>query len=162
MMTFQTTTRWLLPASLLVNAFLIGALAAPLILHPFGHPFGPPGPMHGLEEGLDSKDRDAIHKAFDGQHADMEKSRAAFETAQEHIHAILAAPTLDVEALKSALQEIRAAHALGDDSMAAAVLAAAQTVSPDGRKHLAAHNPPPPGGPHGPGFGPDGPPMPHP
>jgi uncharacterized membrane protein len=120
-MALKDHVRWLLPVSLLINAFAAGAVV--------------------------------VQKAFDAQAAALEASDQKLRQASGQIKQALDAPQLDQEALKTGLSGLRDALDAHGAAIAAAIVEAAGSLSPEGRKHLAARTPPD-GGP------PDGPPPP--
>jgi uncharacterized membrane protein len=153
MMAWKDHTRWLLPASLLLNAFVIGAMAGQL-----GHPLpglphhGPPPPRPAdtarhIAQGLAPGDAALVAKAFDSQAAAFDAAERLRHEADGRFRAAVEAPAFDAEALKRALDAIRAAHDAEDAALAAAFLDAAAGLSPEARRHLAARVPPPDGPP---------------
>jgi uncharacterized membrane protein len=151
MMPLQTYARWLLPASLLVNAFLIGTMVGHLGHPPFGpHPPGPPPELERrMGEGLDDEDAEIVRKAFDGVSDRLAQSRARLVEAHKQVRSALEADPYDPGALKAALDAIHVARDGDDEAMNTAFFEAVGKVSPEGRRKLAAHNPPrePPRGP---------------
>jgi uncharacterized membrane protein len=140
--------RWLLPASLTLNAFVAGALVAQFAHAPGPPPPGPAELARIMSRDMDGADRDAVHEAFDTEQEQFAASERMLRAARGRIRAVLEAPALDSAALKQALDGVREAHAANDAAIAAVLIEAAAALSPEGRHRLARQNPAadPPGG----------------
>jgi uncharacterized membrane protein len=156
-MTTVTKFRWLLPVSLVLNAFfggiLVGHLDRP---HQFGPLPDPAGIADRMADGLPPADAAVLRQAFASQAADLDRGHQAMDTFRRKIETLLSAPNFDPVAMKALLEGIRQAHEVEDAAMSAALIGAATKMSTEGRQRLAHLPPGPPGG------GPPGGPPPRP
>ncbi|MDA8232265.1 MAG: periplasmic heavy metal sensor [Magnetospirillum sp.] len=136
--------RWLLPASLALNAFL-GAL----LIVPGDDPPPRRDLAHMAEEmaaALPPADAAILRGAVARQAGAMARARAGMRAFPEGVRAALEAPVFQPDALRQALASGREARDAFDDAMAAALVEAVGAMSPEGRRRLAAwrpHHPPP-------------------
>jgi uncharacterized membrane protein len=146
-MTVKTLTRWLLPVSLAVNAFL-----AAITFTCFGPPwFRPPPPPNPAEmaarmaESLPPADAAVLRHSFAALTPPPSEGPAVFHA---RLRAALETPDFDETALRRVFADAAKAHAAFDDAMAAAIIDAAAKMSPEGRRQLAREGGHPPfGGP---------------
>jgi hypothetical protein len=145
--------RWALPVSLAFNVFLGTVLfmrePGPPPRPPGG---GPPSPLHMAERlaaDLPPADAAILRALIQKRTGEVDWQWRVWMGMPERVGTALAAPQLDVEALRAVLAEGRQAHRNVDDALAEVIIEAAMAMSPEGRQAIVRWRPPPPhkGGP---------------
>ena len=137
--------KWLLPASIILNAFLLGAVAAHLYAEPW-----PPGPMQAMERlgrDLPPADRDLLQSAFAASVDELDRSRVAMDEINRKLHAILVKEPFDKAAFQALLQQSDALRAQFSHALTASLPDVIAKMSPAGRRRMAEMHvlgPPPP------------------
>lgn len=178
-MTMQITLpRWLLPVSILVNMFLVGAvvaLALPMLSGPLPHPpfgsrgpggpDGPEGPgrSHGplamaerMADSLPPADAAILREAIAARAEAMRAADKEMRAFPDRLREALDSEPFQTDALKTVFTAGRDARVAMDDALSAAIADAAARMSADGRHSLADWRPDRPGAgrPEGPPRGP--------
>jgi uncharacterized membrane protein len=158
-------SRWALPASLAFNVFLGTVLvmreAGPPHRPPPGGPHGPLGIVERMAEELPAADAAILRRSVAKRSQEIEYQWRVWNGTPERATTLLAAPSLDADALRAALDEGRNAHAAVDVAVTEVIMEAATAMSPEGRHAVARWRPPGPPrrGPGGPDGGPPPPPR---
>ena len=139
--------RWLLPASVVLNAFLGGVIFGHLDHRPFGPPPRPQEMAERMADGLPAADAALLRQALAAHVAQLEQADRAMHGFPDRIRQVLDAGEYDPKALQGVLEGAHAARDARDEAMSAALLEAAGKMSAEGRRKLALGGPPPPGGP---------------
>jgi uncharacterized membrane protein len=142
--------KWLLPASIIVNAFLVGAVVAHLYADP--RPPGPRQAMNRLMDDLPPADRDLLEDAFASSFETMDVSRRAMSEIDRKLRSVLETEPFDKAAFRSLLEQSDALHAQFPHALTALLPDVVEKMSPDGRKKMAQLHflgGPPPGPPPG-------------
>jgi uncharacterized membrane protein len=134
--------RWrllLLMGSLLINVLLLGILAGGLL---FGHrPSFPPGDFAArVSRDMSEADAKAMAAAFrpvEEFRDHMRQGRALIARSRS----LLQQPSFDPDAFAQVIKEASRDREEFDQRFSAALIEAARTLSPDGRKKLADHRP---------------------
>ncbi|MEO5335450.1 MAG: periplasmic heavy metal sensor [Magnetospirillum sp. WYHS-4] len=143
---------WILPLSLAANVSLVtivGMHATGLDQAPYRHP--PPGPpdfIHMAERMADdmpAEDGRRLVASFKARAREFDRGHEAMRNARDAIKSAIARPDFDAKTLKTALDGVRTARDLLDETIAQAMVEAAAAMSPAGREKLGAG--PMPGGP---------------
>lgn len=136
--------RWLLVASLVLNVFLIGGIAAGLVVRHgppfFGHDrprlMGLPSP-HKIRAALPDSADPAIDAAFAAHRQDMRVRIRALVEARHQVAAAMRAEPFDRAALDSALATLRDREAEVASGAQSAIAELAAGLDPDSRSRLA-------------------------
>ena len=94
--------------------------------------------------GLPAKDGAILREAFAARAGEFERAESVHRTLPDRVRGILRTDPLDVAALSTAFAEASEAHATMDAALGAAMVEAAERMSPQGRRALAEWNPPGP------------------
>lgn len=138
--------RWLLPASLAVNAFLGG-----LMFSQWQKPDIPPPPrpermIEEMAEALPKADAAILRQSFAARAANLQQRPRSPEEMFLKIGAALKADPFDPQALAAIFRDGRKTRDAIDDSIEAALVDAATKMSAEGRHKLADWHPRPPRG----------------
>ena len=147
----RRTGMGLLLASLVVNFFLLGLMAAPLLRpHPPFPPFGPPGNfIDYLTRELPPADAAILRDAYMKEEPTVIAGRQSMERGMQEVSAALQKPVIDQRELQKALDDIAAAHGKIQEGMNNLIKHAATDLSPEGRRIFSEnglHPPMPPSG----------------
>jgi len=134
--------RWrgpLLLGSLLLNLLLLGVIAGHFL---FAHrPTFPPGDFAArMSRGMSASDVQVMEKAFrpvEEYRDHMREGRALIGRSR----VLLQQPDFDPDAFAQIIRNASQDREEFDRRFSAALIEAARTLSPDGRKHLADHRP---------------------
>lgn len=141
----EGSTRWLLLVSLALNLFFIGVGGA-LLLQGFGSDTFAPraaydrsvaGRIERIAAVLPPADADRLRKAYKERQSEIDGARAAYRDKQEAVRAALRAQPFNLETLKTAMAEMRAARQAFDLSIHGFFAQQASEMSEAGRQALA-------------------------
>lgn len=144
---------YLVLASVAVNLFLGGILAAHVLGRPF-HPPPPPDPAHfvdRLAHSLPSQDGETLRHAFEAHETDIAQAVVEARMARQRAALQLEAEKLDLNALQAALDDVNAKNTALETLLQKTMVDALKNMSRDGRVRLAEMMPmggPPPPPPH--------------
>lgn len=143
-MPVDRTSRWLLLASLALNLFFVGVAGALIVRNHAAAPASSApvdrsaaARIERLAATLPPADAEVLRGEFRARSAAVEPARDAFRRAQDTAREFLRAETFDVGALRAAMAQTRAARQALDPVLHEAIAAAAERMSPAGRKKLA-------------------------
>lgn len=139
------SSRWLLVGSLALNLFFIGTIGALALRHyvvapqpaATERPRTAAARIERLAAPLPTADADKLRIAFRAREGVAEGARDTLNRAFDHIQAALRAQPFDPAQLRAALAEARAARPGYEQVMQEIYLAAATTMSAEGRVKLA-------------------------
>ena len=139
------SSRWLLIGSLALNLFFIGTLGALALRHyvmpaqqaATERPRTAAARIERLAAPLPAADADKLRIAFRAREGAAEGARETLNRAFDRIQAALRAQPFDSAQLRAALAEVRAARPGYEQVMQEIYLAAATTMSAEGRAKLA-------------------------
>ena len=139
------SSRWLLVGSLALNLFFIGTIGALAVRHyvvapqpaATERPRTAAGRIERLAAPLPAADADKLRAAFRTREAAAEGAREALNRAFERIQSALRAQPFDAAQLRTALAEVRTARPAYEQVMQEIYIAAAGTMSAEGRAKLA-------------------------
>lgn len=157
--------RWLLGASVALNLFLVGVVAAPL-LDPRADQmprWERPSPDVFLErwaQRMPPEDAAKLRALIPELRPAFDESREARHAAMERLRAALTAESFDPAALDAALEGLHQADQNMHDHMGGFIRRLAATLSPEGRRYLMPFGGGPGGGRGGLRDDPNGPPPP--
>jgi uncharacterized membrane protein len=141
----EGSSRWLLLASLALNLFFIGVGGA-LLLQGFGsdtfasraaYDRSVAGRIERIAAVLPPADADRLRKAYKERQSEIDGARAAYRDKQEAVRAALRAQPFNLETLKTAMAEMRAARQAFDLSIHGFFAQQASEMSEAGRQALA-------------------------
>ena len=140
------TPRWLLLGSLALNLFFIGVAGALLIRStqpapPIDRSVG--ARIERLATTLPGPDADKLRAQFGARRDAVEAAQGVYRNRQEVIRQALRAEPFNVEAMRAAMADTRAARQSFDLLLQGIIATAAAEMSPDGRGKLAQWPPPP-------------------
>jgi uncharacterized membrane protein len=138
------SSRWLLVGSLALNLFFVGTIGALALRH-----YVMPAPQAAAERPrtaaarierlaapLPAADAEKLRAAFQGRAAAAEGARDTLNGAFERMQAALRAQPFDPAQLRIALADVRTARPAYEQVMQEIYLAAATSMSPEGRARL--------------------------
>jgi uncharacterized membrane protein len=139
------SSRWLLVASLALNLFFIGTIGALAVRHYVtpAQPVATERPrtaaarIERLAVGLPAADAEKLRAAFRAREAAAEGARDTLNRAIERIQAGLRAQPFDAAQVRAAMAETRAVRPPYEQIMQEILVAAATTMSQEGRAKLA-------------------------
>lgn len=142
-MTTPLHKRWLI-GSLVLNVFLLGAIAGGLGLMghrpPFGFKPGMGGPMEGMrgiEQALSTEGQALVHQFFDRGAPEMRTHFTAFRQQRSALDAAFAADPFDAQAAEREFAILRAKENEAAQLVQQRLIALAQSLSPADRKVFA-------------------------
>jgi uncharacterized membrane protein len=140
---------WLLFASLALNLFFVGMLAA----YQLRARFAPPPPVaplgaqlriEQLAETLPKADAELLDRVFRAHAAELSEYTAAIRLAQDHLRDGFRAQPFDRKPIEAAMAATRFNHDAAKHVVHDVILEAAAQMSPEGRAKLADWASPPP------------------
>lgn len=142
----EGSSRWLLLASLALNLFFIGVGGA-LLLQGYGYGSDAvpraaadrsiAGRIERIAAVLPPADADRLRKAYKERQSEIDGARAAYRDKQEAVRAALRVQPFNLETLKTAMAEMRAARQAFDVSIHGFFAQQASEMSEAGRQALA-------------------------
>ena len=136
--------RWLLLASLAVNLFLVGLIAALLWREPGPVDRSVSARVEEIASALPRADGDKLRAEFSANRAGVEGTRAKYEEGREAIRQALRREPFDGAALRDAMTRTRTARQDFDAALQSVIAKAAADMSACGRAAMADWRPPPP------------------
>jgi uncharacterized membrane protein len=142
----DANSRWPLLVSLALNLFFIGVGGALLWqAYAFDVPATPAtgsdrtvaGRIERIAATLPRQDAEKLRAAYQAHRAEIDGARAAYRDRQDAVRAVLRAEPFDVEALRAAMAEMRAARQTFDRRIHEFFAQQASQMSPAGRQKLA-------------------------
>jgi uncharacterized membrane protein len=139
------SSRWLLLASLALNLFFIG-IGGALLLQRYDADTAPPraaydrsvaGRIERIAAVLPAEDAERLRKAYQAQRKEIDGARAAYRDKQEAVRTALRAEPFSLDALKTAMSEMRASRQAFDLSIHSLFAQQASEMSQIGRQALA-------------------------
>jgi uncharacterized membrane protein len=133
-------SRWILFISLALNLFFIGAWAAFGWRHYAWERHGPWNANTRIERlaaALPSGDAEKLRAEFRAHQANIEAAVTAYRQAQRRTREALRADPFNVEALRAAMAEARAARGKLDEALQDVIASAGAAMTPEGRRSLA-------------------------
>jgi uncharacterized membrane protein len=133
-------SRWILFASLALNLFFIGALAAFAWRHYAWERHGPWNPatrMERLAAALLPADGEKLRSEFRAHQRNIDQAVTLYRQAQRHTREALRAEPFNAEALRAAMAEARIARSKLDEALQDVIAAAGAAMTPEGRRSLA-------------------------
>ena len=130
--------RWVLGASLALNAFFLVALIVP---HLVGHGHGgkrvrPAMRIDSLAATLPQADGDKLRAALQAR-KDIAAAIDDFHAAQDKVRAVLRAQPFDEAALRQAMAEVQTRHRTVESAIHDLIAGVAGQLSPEGRAKMA-------------------------
>jgi uncharacterized membrane protein len=132
-------SRWLLLGSLALNLFFIGVAVAMAIRAPAPSYWDPNifVRVERLAATLPPADADILRGQINENHAAIDDTQAKYHSARQHIHDALRQEPFDVEAMRAATAQTRAARQAFDQTVQGVFANIAAKISPAGRQALA-------------------------
>ena len=139
------SSRWLLLGSLALNLFFVGVAVAMAIRAPAPSYWDPNVfvRVERLAATLPLPDADILRGQINENHAAIDDAQTKYHSARQHIHDVLRQEPFDVEAMRAATAQTRAARLAYDQTVQGVFANIAAKISPAGRQALANW---PPGG----------------
>jgi uncharacterized membrane protein len=133
------STRWLLLGSLALNLFFVGVALAMVIREPDAPSWDRNVfvRMERLSATLPSADAEKLRGDITNNHQQIEAAQTQFRGAQDQIRAALRKEPFDVNDLRAAMTQTRAARQNFDQILQGMFADAASKMSHDGRQALA-------------------------
>jgi uncharacterized membrane protein len=137
--TTSGSSRWLLLASLAQNLFFVGVAIAMAVRAPTPSYWDRNVfvRVERLAATLPPADADILRGEINANHAAIDSTQAAYHTAQDHIHEVLRQEPFDVNAMRKAMADTRAARQNFDQTIQGVFAGIAAKISPAGRQALA-------------------------
>jgi uncharacterized membrane protein len=131
--------RWLLLGSLALNLFFVGIAVAMTIRAPAPSYWDPNifVRVERLAATLPGADADILRSQINENHAAIDNTQAKYHSARQHIHEVLRQEPFDVEAMRAATAQTRAARLAYDQTVQGVFANIAAKISPAGRQALA-------------------------
>jgi uncharacterized membrane protein len=135
----QDSSRWLLLGSLALNLFFVGVAVAMVIRAPAPSYWDPNVfvRVERLAATLPPADADILRGQINANHAAIEDAQTKYHSARQHIHELLRQEPFDVEAMRAATAQTRAARLTFDQTVQGVFAVIAAKISPAGRQALA-------------------------
>jgi len=135
----QGTSRWLLLGSLALNLFFVGVAVAMAIRAPVPSYWDPNVfvRVERLAATLPPADADILRGQINSSHAAIEDAQTRYHSARQHIHDLLRQEPFDLEAMRAAMAQSRAARQTFDQTVQGVFADIAVKISPAGRQALA-------------------------
>jgi len=133
------SSRWLLLSSLALNLFFVGIALAMVIRAPAPSYWDPNVfvRVERLAATLPPADAEILRKQINANHAAIEDTQTKYHSARQHIHAVLRQEPFDVEAMRAATAQTRAARLNFDQTVQGVFADIAAKITPAGRQALA-------------------------
>jgi uncharacterized membrane protein len=131
--------RWLLLGSLALNLFFIGVAVAMAMRAPAPSYWDPNVfvRVERLAATLPAADADILRGQIKANHAAIDDAQAKYHSARAHIHDLLRQEPFDVEAMRAAMAQTRAARLTFDQTIQGVFADISAKISPAGRQALA-------------------------
>lgn len=131
--------RWLLLGSLALNLFFVGVALAMVIRAPASSYWDPNVfvRVERLAATLPPADAEILRRQINANHAAIEDTQAKFHSARQHVHEVLRQEPFDVEAMRTATAQTRAARLNFDQTIQGVFADIAAKITPAGRQALA-------------------------
>jgi uncharacterized membrane protein len=135
----HSSSRWLLLGSLALNLFFVGAAVAMAIRAPAPSYWDPNVfvRVERLAATLPPADADILRGQINEVHAAIDDAQTKYHSARQHIHDVLRQEPFDVEAMRAATAQTRAARVTFDQTVQSVFANIAAKISPAGRQALA-------------------------
>lgn len=133
------SSRWLLLGSLALNLFFVGVALAMAIRAPAPSYWDPNVfvRVERLAATLPPADADILRGQINENHAAIDDAQTKYHSARQHIHDVLRQEPFDVEAMRAAAAQTRAARLAFDQAVQGVFANIAAKISPAGRQALA-------------------------
>lgn len=138
-MTRDGSSRWLLLGSLALNLFFVGVAVAMAIRAPAPSYWDPNVfvRVERLAATLPPADADILRGQINANHAAIEQAQTQYHSARQRIHDALRQEPFDVEAMRAATAQTRAARMAYDQTIQNVFADIAAKITPAGRQALA-------------------------
>jgi uncharacterized membrane protein len=136
----RSGSRWLLLGSLALNLFFVGVALAMAIRAPAPPPRWDPNVFVRVERlaaTLPPTDADLLRSAFKAHHDVIETAQTNYQIARKHIHEVLREDPFQIEHLRTAMAETRAARQAYDQVIQEVFADIAASMSSAGRHAVA-------------------------
>jgi uncharacterized membrane protein len=135
----QGSSRWLLLVSLALNLFFVGVAVAMVIRAPAPSYWDPNVfvRVERLAATLPPADAEILRGQINANHTAIEDAQTKYHSARQHIHDLLRQEPFDVEAMRTAMAQTRAARLTFDQTVQGVFAGIAAKISPAGRQALA-------------------------
>jgi uncharacterized membrane protein len=141
----EGSSRWLLLTSLALNLFFIGVGGALLLqdgsadvpAHTTGSDRSVARRIERIAATLPREDADHLRAAYQARRDEIDGTRAAYRDRQDDVRAALRAQPFNLDALKAAMADMRAARQAFDRKIHEFFAQQAAEMSPAGRQKLA-------------------------
>jgi uncharacterized membrane protein len=135
----QGSPRWLLLGSLALNLFFIGVAVAMAMRAPAPSYWDPNVfvRVERLAATLPAADADILRGQIKTNHGAIEETQAKYHSARARIHDLLRQEPFDVDAMRAAMAQTRAARLTFDQTIQGVFADIAAKISPAGRQALA-------------------------
>jgi uncharacterized membrane protein len=133
------SSRWLLLGSLALNLFFVGVALAMVIRAPAPSYWDPNVfvRVERLAATLPPSDAAIVRDQMNANHAAIDEAQTSYHSARQHIHEVLRQEPFDVEAMRSATAQTRAARLNFDQTIQGVFAEIAAKITPAGRQALA-------------------------
>src|SRR6478752_7248515 len=137
--TERGSSRWLLLGSLALNLFFVGVAIAMAVRAPAPSYWDPNifVRVERLAATLPPADADILRGQINENNAVIDNTQAKYHSARQHIHDVLRQEPFDVEAMRAATAQTRAARLAYDQTVQGVFANIAAKISPAGRQALA-------------------------
>ncbi|HMF21622.1 MAG TPA: periplasmic heavy metal sensor [Pseudolabrys sp.] len=135
----QGSPRWLLLGSLALNLFFVGVAAAIAVRTPAPSYWDPNVfvRVERLAATLPPADADILRMQIKANHAAIDDTQTRYHSTRQQIHDLLRQEPFDVEAMRAAMAQTRAARLTFDQTVQGVFVDIAAKISPAGRQALA-------------------------
>jgi uncharacterized membrane protein len=135
----QGSPRWLLLGSLALNLFFVGVAAAIAVRTPAPSYWDPNVfvRVERLAATLPPADADILRMQIKANHAAIDDTQTRYHSTRQQIHDLLRQEPFDVEAMRAAMAQTRAARLTFDQTVQGVFADIAAKISPAGRQALA-------------------------
>ena len=135
----RDSSRWLLLGSLALNLFFIGVALAMVIRAPAPSYWDPNVfvRVERLAKTLPPADADILRRQISANHAAINEAQTKYHSARQHIHDVLRQEPFDVESMRAATAQTRAARLNFDQTIQGVFADIAAEITPAGRQALA-------------------------
>src|SRR5512139_109721 len=133
------SSRWLLLGSLALNLFFLGVGLAMVTRAPAPSYWDPNVfvRVERLAATLPPADAEIVRKQMNANHAAIDEAQTKYHSARQHIHEVLRQEPFDVEAMRAATAQTRAARLNFDQTLQGVFADIAAKIAPAGRQALA-------------------------
>ena len=133
------SSRWLLLGSLALNLFFVGVALAMVVRAPAPSYWDPNVfvRVERLAATLPPADAEILRNQISANHAAIDKAQTNHHSARQHIHEVLRQEPFDVEAMRAATAQARAARLNFDQTIQGVFADIAANITPAGRQALA-------------------------